>query len=130
MPVGQVPAVGEVHPEDGVPRLERRHVDRGVRLGPGVGLHVHVVRPEELLGASDGQVLHDIGELAAAVVAAARVALRVLVREGGAERVEHGFGDEVLRGDHLELASLAQGFVADGVGHFGVGAGQMFHARF
>ena len=125
--VGEVPAVGEVHPEDRVPGLAGRHVDGGVGLGARVGLHVRVVRAEDLLRAGDREALHHVHELAAAVVAPAGVALRVLVREDRAERLEHRLGDEVLGGDHLELAALPLGLVADGFRHLGVGPGQVLH---
>ena len=125
--VGEVAAVGEVHPEDRVAGLARRHVDGGVGLGAGVRLHVRVVGAEDLLRAGDGQALRHVHELAAAVVAPAGVALGVLVGEDRAERLEHGLGDEVLGGDHLELAALPLGLVADGLRHLGVGPGQVLH---
>ena len=57
MPVRQVPAVREVHPEDGVPGLQDRHVHGPVRLRPRVRLNVGVLGAEELLHALDRQRL-------------------------------------------------------------------------
>ena len=114
-------------PSIGVARLHGGHVDRHVGLRAGVGLDVRVVAAEELLRPVDGEALRHVDELAAAVIALARVALGVLVREDGAQGLENGFGDEVLRRDHLELRALAAGLVADGVGDLGINAGEMFH---
>ena len=80
----------QVQPEDGVARLQQRHVGRGVRLRAGVRLHVRVLGAEELLGAVAREVLHHVGELAAAVVALAGIALGVLVGEDRPGRFEHG----------------------------------------
>jgi hypothetical protein len=44
---------------------------------------------EQLLGALDGQRLGDVDELAAAVVAAARIALGILVGQHRALRLQH-----------------------------------------
>ena len=108
--VGQVAAVVEVHREDRVARAQERLVDRRVRLGARVRLHVRVVCAEELLGALDREGLHLVDHLAAAVVAPAGVALGVLVREHAADRLEDGLGDEVLGGDQLDGERLAAPF--------------------
>jgi hypothetical protein len=67
--------------------------------------------PKSCFGAVAGQVLDDVGELAAAVVALAGIAFGVLVGEDGARGLEHGAADEVLRGDHLQAFVLAENFV-------------------
>ena len=77
--VRQVAAVREVHAEHGVAGLEQREVHRHVRLRAGVRLHVGVLGAEQLLRARDGERLGDVDELAAAVVALARVSFGVLV---------------------------------------------------
>ena len=53
--VGEVPAVVEAEPEDGVARREQRLVHAHVGVGAGVGLHVGVLGAEQLLGALDGE---------------------------------------------------------------------------
>jgi hypothetical protein len=52
-------------------------------------LNVHVLRSEQRLGTRDREVLGDVDELTSTVVALAGIALRVLVRERGAQRGEH-----------------------------------------
>ena len=121
MAVRQVAAVREVHAEHGVARLEQREVDRHVGLRAGMRLDVGVLGAEERLRAGDGRALDDVDELAAAVVAPARIAFGVLVRQHRAGGFEDGAADEVLGGDELEAAVLARRLVADGLGDFGVG---------
>ncbi len=94
------------------PGWMQRHVGGGVGLRAGVRLHVGVLGAEDLFGAVAGEVLDDIGELAAAVVALAGVAFGVLVGEDGSGGFENGAADEVLRGDHLQALVLAVNLVA------------------
>jgi hypothetical protein len=68
------------------------------------------------LHALDRQRLGDVDELAAAVVALARVAFGVLVGEHAALRLEHARAGVVLRGDQLDVVLLAAALVGDGLG--------------
>src|SRR5487761_2363535 len=79
--MGQMTAVGEAHPEDPVARREHREERGEVRRRARVGLDIDVRRAREQgEGAVLCQALHDVHVFAAAVVAAAGQALRVLVR--------------------------------------------------
>ena len=89
MAVGQVAAVGQAHGQHGVARLERGPVDGLVGRGARVRLHVGVLGAEEVFGPLDGQGLDLVDDLAAAVVAVARVAFGVLVGEHAAHRLQH-----------------------------------------
>ena len=62
---------------------------------------------EQRLRAVDRELLDLVDDLAAAVVALARIALGVLVRRHRADRLEHGRPGEVLGRDQLDLAALA-----------------------
>ena len=66
---------------------------------------------EQLLRALDRQRLGDVDELAAAVVALARIALGILVGDHRALRLEHRAADDVLRRDQLDLVLLAAQFL-------------------
>ena len=55
MAVRQMPAVREVHAEDGVAGLEQRQIHAHVGLRAGVRLHVGVLGAEQRLGAADRQ---------------------------------------------------------------------------
>ena len=122
--MGEMAAVGKVEAENGVAGLEDGGVGRGVGLGAGVGLDVDVVSAEELASAVAGQVFDNVGVFAAAVVAAAGISLGVFVGEDGAGSLEHGFGDKVFAGNHLQALVLAERFVVNGGGYIGVGLGE------
>jgi len=82
--------------------------DGRVGLGAGVWLHVGVIAAKERERAVDGELFGDVDVLAAAVVTAARVALRVLVGQHRALTFQDRARREVLRGDHLERLLLAR----------------------
>ena len=93
------------HRQHGVAGLQERAVDREVGARAGVRLQVGVLGAEQLLGALDADLLGDVDDLAAAVVALAGVALGVLVGQRRAERGEHRRAGEVLAGDQLQAAA-------------------------
>jgi hypothetical protein len=129
-PVRQVAAVGQVEAEDGVPRLQQGGHRRGVGLRARVRLHVGVLGTEEPGQPVDGQLLDDVDVLAAAVVAPARVALGVLVRQDRALGLHDGDRREVLAGDHLQRRLLPVQLGGDGPVHrrIGVSQGPIEHA--
>ena len=76
--------------------------------GPGrrfASAHAEVDYRMNILDAHE--LLDDIDVLAAAVIALARIAFCVLIRQHAALRFHHGLGDDVLRGDELEFRALA-----------------------
>ena len=89
------------------PGSSTAEVDGHVRLRARVRLDVGVLGSEELLRAVDRELLDLVDDLAAAVVAPARIALGVLVRRHAADGLEHARPGEVLGGDQLDLAALA-----------------------
>ena len=115
MAMGEVSPVGQVHAEDGLPGLQCRHVNGHVGLCSGMGLHVGMIGAEQFLGPVDGQLLHHVGKLAAAVVAAAGVALRILVGEHAAGGLQDSLAHEILRGNEFQLVGLTPSFPIDGV---------------
>src|SRR5437588_12337575 len=68
MAVREVAAMRQVHAQHGVSRLKRAHVDGHVRLRARVRLDVGVFRAEKFFRAVNGQLLHLVYNLAAAVV--------------------------------------------------------------
>ena len=103
---------------------------------PACGCTLACSAPKSLLRAIARQVLDDVGELAAAVVALARIAFGIFVREHRARGFEHGFADKVLRGNQLKAFMLAASFVVDGSGNLRIGFVQReghrvdFHGEF
>ena len=124
---GEMSAVREVGAEHGVAGLEQREVDGHVGLRTRVGLHVGVLGAEELLGAGDGEVLDDVDDLAAAIIAAAGVAFGVLVGQHRPDGLQHGVGDEVLGGDQLEVPVLPLRFFAQSLGDLGIDVSEPEH---
>ena len=119
--VREVAAVGQVEAQHRVARLERREIDRRVGLRAAVRLHVGELGAEQLLRAVDGQLLDDVDELAAAVVAPARIAFGILIREHAAGGLHHGGAGVVFAGDHLQAVcwrSISSAIAAQTSGSF------------
>ena len=115
------------------PGCEQREERRHVRVGARVRLHVGVLGAEQVAGAGAGELLGLVDHEVAAVVALARVALGVLVREDGALRGHHRRRREVLRRDQLDGGVLTLDLAPDDLGDLGVGGGERVgngtHAR-
>ena len=106
--VREVSAVREIHAHVGVAGRKQREEHRHVRLCARVRLHVDIACAEQLFRTLDGKRLNDVDALAAAVVALARVALGVLVREHASLRLHDRVAHDVLRSDQLKLVTLAR----------------------
>ena len=126
--VRQVSAVRQAHAEDRVAGLERGEEDGLVRLRAGMRLHVREIGVEELLRPVDRELLDDVDVLAAAVIALARIAFRVLVGELRALRRQHRRARVVLRGDELDVIFLAPVLGGNGSPDVGVVLGDRVRA--
>ena len=122
--MGQVTARVEVEPHEGVARLQQRQEHRLVHLAAGIRLDVGEIAGKQLLRPLDGEFLGDVDELAAAIVALARIALGIFVGHDRALRLEHGARHDVFRGDQLDLVALAAKLVADRARNVGIGLGK------
>ena len=83
-------------------------------------LHIGKRAVEETLGAVDRQLLGDVDELAAAVIAPAGIPFGVFVGQHRALRFEHRARNDVLAGDQFDLRLLALEFAADGRRQLGI----------
>src|SRR5688500_18302419 len=81
MTVREVASVGQTHTENLIAILNRREIDRHVRLRATVRLHVRVIRAKQLLRAIDRRLLDDIGPLTTAVITLPGITFGVLVCE-------------------------------------------------
>ena len=99
-------AVRRPHAEQRVAGRQQREVHGEIRLRARVRLHVRVAGAEQPLRAVDRELLDDVGLLATRIVAMARVAVGVFVREQRALRREHARAHVVLRRDELEIGLL------------------------
>jgi hypothetical protein len=113
-------AVRERHAEHRLARLQERHEDGHVRLGAGVRLHVGVLGVEELFEPLDREPFGHIDPLASTVVTLAGIAFGVLVGHHAALRFANGAARVVLRGDQLQVLSLAALLAGDGSEEFRV----------
>ncbi len=102
MTMREVPAVGEIHAEHGVPWLKKPCVDGEVGWRARVWLDVGEFAVEERADALDGEALDDVREFLPAVIAAARIAFGVFVGENGAVGSEHVLRNIVLARDELK----------------------------
>jgi hypothetical protein len=94
------------------------HLAARIRLDVGEGAGEQPFRP------FDREALRHVDELAAAVVALARIALRVFVGENAGGSLQHGFRRKVLARDQLDLVLLTAELPADRGGDLGVGVGE------
>ena len=107
MAVREVAAVVKAQRKHRVAGRQEREVRGHVGLRAGVRLDIGVLGAVQALRALDGQRLDLVDDVAAAVVALARIALGVLVGGDAADRLHDRRPREVLRGDQLELVALA-----------------------
>ena len=114
----------EIEAHERVAGLHQRHEHALIGLAAGIRLHIGEPAVEQSAGALDRQLLGDVDELAAAVVAPARIAFRVFVGHHRALRLEHRARDDVLRGDQLDLVALAAEFELDRAGDLRIGVGE------
>ncbi len=124
--MGKVAALGQVHAEDLVARVDEGQVGGHVGLAAGVGLDVGVLGAEKLFGAFYREVFRLVDLGAAAVVAAAGIAFGVFVGEAGSLGFENGRGGEVFRGDKLDAVALAGEFGVQNGGELGIGLLDVF----
>jgi len=113
--MGQMSAVRQIHAHDYIARLQQRHVHRHVRLRARVRLYIGVLNPEQLTRTLLRQAFDLIDMFAAAVVAAARITLGILVGQHRALGLEHRFRYDVLAGDQFQRVLLAAQLGLDGL---------------
>ena len=98
------------------PGLSSANIAAALACAPECGWTFAASAPNSALTRSMAICSIDVDVLAAAVVAAARVALGVLVGQDRALGLHDGDRSEVLRGDHLQGGLLAVQLGVDGGG--------------
>src|SRR5579859_162486 len=93
-----------------------------------MGLDVGELYAKQLFGPFNRQDFHHIHVFAAAVIAFARQSLRVLVRQHGALRFQHGARNNIFRCDQFDLVVLALFFFLNDLEYFRVYCRQRQHA--
>ena len=103
------------------PGLRKARNTASLAWAPEWGCTLAASRAEDFLDAGQRQLLGDVHEFAAAVVALAGIALGVFVGELRALGGHHGRGGVVFAGDQLDVLFLALVFRLDGGPEFGIG---------
>ena len=101
VPMCQMSAVGQIHPENRISRLTDSHVDSNIGLRSGMRLGVDMFGAKELFGTFTHQGLHNIYKLTTRIVSPSRVTFRILVRQYRTGRLQDRLADEVLRGNEF-----------------------------
>ena len=104
--MSKVSAVRHGNAHNLIADVEERAIYGVVRRRAGIRLNVHMFATEESLAALDRKVLNLVDELVPFVIARARIAFRILVRENGTAGFKNVFDRIALRGDHLEGRAL------------------------
>ena len=113
-----MPAGREIETEEGVARIHQREEYRRVCRRAGMRLHVCEFAAEQSGDAVDRELLGDVDELAAAVIAPAGITFGIFVGQHRALRLEHGAADDIFRRDQLDLVALAAELAADRIRNF------------
>ena len=119
-PMGQMPAMGQIHTQDRIPGLKQGEIGRHIGLGTGMGLNVDIIGAEQLNGPLDGQALGHIHEFAPAIVAFIRVALGILIGQQTALGRHDGSAGDIFRGNQLEVTALPLQFLINDLVNFRV----------
>ena len=77
--MGQVAALGQIHPHHGIARLQQSKIHGDVGLGTGMGLHIGKLRAKQPAGPVDGQLLHLVHIHAAAIVTVAGIPFCIFI---------------------------------------------------
>jgi hypothetical protein len=114
------------------PGVQHREKHRAIGLRARVRLHVgrdlDRRQAEQSPGSLDRERFGDIDELAATVIALARIAFRVLVRQLAALRGQYRRTRVILRRNQLDVLFLAPVFVRDRRPDLGVDVGDRMRA--
>ena len=83
-------------------------------------LNIGMLSAEELLGSLSGNVLHHVDTLAAAIVSLARITLGIFVSKNCSHGSHNCRGDDILRGDELDISLLTLELKLHGFAHLRV----------
>ena len=96
MPVSQVPTMRQIQSQNGLAWLKDGRVGLHVGLRSRVRLDIRVFGAKQLLGPVARQILDNVGELAAAVIALPGIPLGILVGEHRTGGLENRLAHEIL----------------------------------
>ena len=109
--VGQMPAMGKVHAQNGIANVQGGEIGGHVGLGAAMRLHIDKARAKQLFGPVAGQVFGHVHPFATAIIAFARVAFRIFIGHYRALGFHYRTAGKVFRSNQLQLVLLAFLFV-------------------
>ena len=118
--MGQVTSMGKVKAQNRVPRLEASQHHSGIGGRTRMRLHICPSGPKQLAQPVDGQALGLVHKFTAPIVALARQALGILVREDASLCGHHGLAGVVFRSDQFGAFDLPNALALHNGGHLGI----------
>src|SRR5439155_4038019 len=114
--VSQMAAVGEIHRQHLIARLEHRKIDSHVRAAARMRLDVGMFGMEELERAFESQLLNGIDVFASAIPTLLGITYGIFVRKHRSLRFQNCGADEILARDQLDIFLLPLAFRFKGAG--------------
>ncbi len=113
-------AVAQVHAQDRVAGFQKGKVGSHIGLRTGMGLHIGILAAKKSEHSLQRKTFCLVHIFAAAIIALAGIAFRILVRQHAALGLAHRGRNEIFGSDHLQFARLAIRFLNNGCGKFRV----------
>ena len=127
--MGQVSAMGQIHSQKGVPRVEQGEVDRHVGLGPRMGLDIDIGSAKQLLGPLHGQIFRHVHMFATTVIPLGRIPFGIFVGQNAALDRHNGPAGDIFRCDQFQGVGLPIQFLPQHSGNFRVDAFKVFRVQ-
>ena len=105
--VGEMAALRKIHAHHGISQLQQGKIHSQIGLCTAVRLHIGIFCTKQLTGTVDGQLLHFVHKLAAAVIAVAGITLGIFIGKHAAHGGHYGGAYDVFTGDQFDIAALA-----------------------
>jgi len=112
--MGEVPACGEIHPQNGVPRLEGGEIDGKIGIRAAVGLDIGVVCSEEPLRPLNGHLFNDIRLTVPPVISGSGISFKGPVGQYTPLDIQHGRRRKIGCGVQFECPGLIGRFIFNG----------------
>ena len=118
--MGQMAAVGQIHPQDDIIRIDQGIISSHIGLGAGMRLNIDMIGAKNFFSPLTGEIFHQIDALTAAIIAFARVTLGIFVGKHGTLGFHDRPADKVFRSDQFDFFLLPLQFHLHGPVQFRV----------
>ena len=123
--MGQVSAGGEAHAQDRITGFDERLKHRLIGLRPGIGLHIGIGAIVKFTNTLDGKLFGHINMFATAIITPTGIALGIFIGQHRALHLHHRLGNNIFRGNQLNLVFLARQFAAQNAGNIRIAFGNI-----